>query len=188
MRISDWSSDVCSSDLPLKQQQRSEGPDEKGHDLFLAVRPKRFEGGDQDDNDIGIFDGDTDGSGHVSIGSAAKQHKRYQQIYRHQHRDRQMPCTNDEQANGHNGYRDKRISGQSGSERLEHVDMVGPANITDPERCDKEPSGQAANAISRDEQRHEQQQCCGCKNPKSERWGETFCRSEEHTSELQTLM
>src|SRR3546814_7883681 len=22
---------------------------------------------------------------------------------------------------------------------------------------------------------HEQQQCCGCKNPKSERWGETFC-------------
>src|SRR3546814_49417 len=132
MRISDWSSDVCSSDL-------------------------------------------TDGSGHFSIGSAAKQHKRYQQIYRHQHRDRQMPCTNDEQANGHNGYRDKRISGQSGSERLEHVDMVGPANITDPERCDKEPSGQAANAISRDEQRHEQQQCCGCKNPKSERWGETFC-------------
>src|SRR3546814_20839454 len=53
--------------------------------------------------------------------------------------------------------------------------MEGPANITDPERCDKEPSGQAANAISRDEQRHEQQQCCGCKNPKSERWGETFC-------------
>src|SRR3546814_8533575 len=69
------------------------GPDEKGHDLFLAVLPKRFEGGDQDDNDIGIFDGDTDGSGHVSIGSAAKQHKRYQQIYRHQHSDRQMPCT-----------------------------------------------------------------------------------------------
>src|SRR3546814_10436293 len=67
MRISDWSSDVCSSDL-----QRCEGPDEKGHDLFLAVLPKRFEGGDQDDNDIGIFDGDTDGSGHVSIGSAAK--------------------------------------------------------------------------------------------------------------------
>src|SRR3546814_5150101 len=91
--------------------------------------------------------------------------------------------------------------------------MEGPANITDPERCDKEPSGQAANAISRDEQRHEQQQCCGCKNPKSERWGETFCcfvhavmrsgiiafvsaiiitrvtiRSEEHTSELQSLM